>query len=83
MSERAFGPCPKCGGTDINVQFHDGVRHCEQCRRGRIDPPSCRYSGESCKPWYDLEHLRVHCRRCQFQWVEATAVLAIIDEAGT
>ena len=63
---RDFGPCPKCGGHDLLVQYHLGRRHCTDCNV--ID--SCHRS-EECGPRGKRgEHLRVHCRRCQYGWLE-------------
>lgn len=63
---RNFGPCSKCGGFDILVQYHVGQLHCADCEQ--IE--SCHYSEECGKNGKAGEHLRVHCRRCQYGWLE-------------
>lgn len=69
MAERTFGPCDKCAGTDIHVRYHEGRRHCSDCR----DIASCRYSATCGRDGKKGEHLVVHCRRCGYGWLEQTA----------
>jgi len=70
---RTFGPCPKCGeGSDILVEHHDGKNPYKS-----IGIPSCKYAKNSCgKYGTKEEHLRVHCRRCQWGWREKVGVKA-------
>jgi len=63
---RSFGPCSKCGGDDMLVQYHDGAEHCDDCHK----ISSCDYSPECGDQGKSGEHLRVHCRRCQYGWLE-------------
>jgi hypothetical protein len=63
---RQFGPCQKCGGIDIYVQFHDAKPHCRECGILKVTPESCK----TFKCEETGEHLRVNCRRCQFAWYE-------------
>lgn len=51
-------PCQKCGGADIDVQFHGG-----RDDGGRFSPCA------DLRQWAD--HLCRRCRRCGFQWMEA------------
>jgi hypothetical protein len=64
---RVFGPCVKCGGTDVHVAFHDG--RAEKMYPGTYYP-ACEYS-KPCGPNGKAgAHLAVHCRRCGFDWFE-------------
>lgn len=68
--DRKFGPCSKCYGSDLLVQFHDGKSHCANCRKEGLPPPACNRSAECGEKGRRRAHLRVHCRRCQYGWLE-------------
>jgi hypothetical protein len=55
--------CAKCACEDIHVQYHDGVATYEPCY--------AVWRSEGCRSDFP-EHFDVHCRRCGYQWCEAT-----------
>ena len=56
-SPRGFGPCPKCGWTDVGVTWHGETAILSSCGRW-----ACPGRAE--------EHLLCTCRRCQYAWAE-------------
>jgi len=50
--------CPKCGGSDTGDSYHKGG----ECRYGRV----------KCAGTNEQDHIKRHCRRCHYEWAEAT-----------
>ena len=72
-SDRLFGPCPKCSGTEVGVNYHDGKPHCTDCEKLGRTPPDCKYSDVCAGREDEGEHLTVVCQRCRFAWMETVS----------
>ncbi len=59
-------PCPKCGGADIFRKFYASGECIETDKYGKC--PS-RFSSGQGYAWtaYD-DHIKHHCRCCQYDW---------------
>jgi hypothetical protein len=54
-------PCPKCGGSDVNIAYCDG------CDLRPYSSTIRKYEDDYCSHG-DSEHFHRRCRRCSYQW---------------
>jgi hypothetical protein len=72
---KVVNTCPKCAGVDLYVLFIPNRTLINHSGRQRIENEFIT-SNEYDFYWQHVaakDHLRKHCRTCQYQWLENTA----------